>query len=67
MQANLLYWFAAWQQTGTLRRQKIGLFYVKFNAEFNEIKLFLKATGSSQKMTEIKVVPKKRQLASFGG
>ena len=40
MQAILLYWFAAQQQTGTLRRQKIGLLYVKFNAEFNELSLF---------------------------
>ena len=40
MQAILLYWFAAQQQTSTLRRQKIGLFYLKFNAEFNELSLF---------------------------
>ena len=36
----MLYWFAALQQTSTLRRQKIGLLYVKLNAEFNEIKIF---------------------------
>ena len=58
MQAILLYWFAALQQTSTLRRQKIGSLYVKFNAEFNEIKLFLKATGSGQKMTKTGVVRK---------
>ena len=52
MQAISLCWFAAQQQTNTLRRPKIGLFYVKFNAEFNELSLFfLKATGSGQKMT----------------
>ena len=37
MQAIWLYWFAAQQQTSTLRRQKVGFFYVKFNAEFNEL------------------------------
>ena len=36
MQAISLYWFAAHQQTSTLRRQKTGSFYVKFSAEFNE-------------------------------
>ena len=41
----LLYWFAAQytsaqQQTSTLRRQKIGFFYVKFSAEFNGLNLF---------------------------
>ena len=35
MQAISLYWFPAKQQTSTLRRQNIGLFYVKFNAQFN--------------------------------
>ena len=37
MQAILLHWFAAQQQTSILRRQRIGLFYVKFSAEFNEL------------------------------
>ena len=37
MQAILLYWFAAQQYTHTA---KIGLFYLKFNAEFNELRLF---------------------------
>ena len=40
IQAILLYWFAAQQQTSTLRRQKIGLLYVKFHAEFNELSFF---------------------------
>ena len=57
MQAILLYWFAAQLQISTLRRQQVGLFDMKFNAELNKIQsLFLKATGSSQKMTKTKVV-----------
>ena len=40
-QAIFLYWFAAQQQIGTLRRQKFGLFYVEFSAEVNELSLFL--------------------------
>ena len=40
MQAISLYWFAAHQQTSTLRQQKFGLFYVEFSAEFNELNLF---------------------------
>ena len=43
MQAISLYWFAAQQQTSTLRRQKIGLFYAKFNAEFNGSVFFSKS------------------------
>ena len=39
MQAISLYWFAA-QQTSRLWRQKIDLFHLKFNAEFNELSLF---------------------------
>ena len=39
MKVISLYWFAAQQQTRTIRRQKIGLFYLKFNAEFNEATL----------------------------
>ena len=36
-----------------LRQQKNGLFYVKFNAEFNELSLFfLKAARSGQKMAK---------------
>ena len=57
MQAISLYWFAAQLQISTLRRQQVGLFDMKFNAELNKIQsLFLKATGSSQKMTKTKVV-----------
>ena len=41
MQAISLYWFAAQQQTRTLRRQKLDFFYVKFSAEINERSLFL--------------------------
>ena len=41
MQAISLYLFAAQQQTSTLRRQKIGLFDVKYSADFNELSLFL--------------------------
>ena len=40
MQANSLYWFAAQQQTSTVKLQKFGFFYVKFSAEFSEISLF---------------------------
>ena len=40
MQAILLYWFPAQQQTGTLKLQKFGLFNMKFNAECNELSLF---------------------------
>ena len=40
MQAISLYWFAAQQQTSALRRQKIGLLYVKLSAEFNEPSLY---------------------------
>ena len=40
MQAILLYWFAAQKQSSTLSGQKIGLFYVKFSAEFNKRSLF---------------------------
>ena len=57
MQMILLYLFAAQQQTIPLRRQKCGLFYVTFSAEFNELSLFfLKATLSGRKMAKIKVV-----------
>ena len=40
MQAISLYWFAAQLQTSTLAQQKLGSFYAKFSAEFNEISLF---------------------------
>ena len=41
------------------RRQKISLFYVKFNAGFDELSFFfLKATGSGEKMGKAKVVRK---------
>ena len=57
MQPILLYWFAAQQQTSTLKLQKFGLFYVKFIAEFNELNVFfLKATGNGQKMNKTEVV-----------
>ena len=36
MKAISLYWFAAQQRTSTLRRQKIGFFYVKFSTEFDD-------------------------------
>ena len=59
MQAILLYWFAAQQQTSTLTRLKFGFFSAKFSAEFNEISFFfLKATGSGQKLTKTKVMQK---------
>ena len=52
MQAILLYWFAAQQQTSTFRWQKIGLFDTKFSADFHELKSFLvKTIGSGQKIT----------------
>ena len=41
MHGILLYWFAAQQQTSTLRRQKIVLFDSKFSADLNERSLFL--------------------------
>ena len=54
MQAISLYWFAAQQQTSTLRPQKFGLFYLKFSAKLNE----LNATESDRKMVKTKVVRK---------
>ena len=38
MRAFSLYWFAA-QETNTFRRQKFGMFYLKFSAKFNELSL----------------------------
>ena len=56
MQAIWPYWPAAQQQTRTLRRQKLDLFYVKFNAKFHERGfLFLKVAESSQKLAKTKV------------
>ena len=47
------------QQPSTLTRQKLGFFYAKFSAEFDEISLFfLKATGRCRKMAKTKVVQK---------
>ena len=40
MQAILLYWFAAQQQTSTITPQIFGFFYEKFSAEFTEISIF---------------------------
>ena len=40
MQAILLYWLVAQQQTSTLRQQKIGLFDAKFSADFNDFSIF---------------------------
>ena len=58
IQAVSLYWFAP-QQTSTVKTAKNGLFYVKFNVEFNELSLFfLKATRSGQKIAKTKVVRK---------
>ena len=37
MPVTSLYWFAAQQQTSTLRRQKYDWFYLKFNAQSKEI------------------------------
>ena len=54
MQAILMYWFAAQQQTSKFRLQKFELFYLKFSSEFNE----LKATGIAQKMAKTKIVQK---------
>ena len=39
MQTILLYLFAAQQQISTFRRQKIGLFYLKFSAKCIELSL----------------------------
>ena len=52
MQVISLYWFAAQQQASTLRRQKTGLLYVKFNAEINELSLFLKKKKKQQKVAK---------------
>ena len=52
-----LYWFAAQQQTSTVRPQKYGRFYVKFSAQSNEFVLFsLNRSGSGQKMAKTKVL-----------
>ena len=46
-------------QAISLSRQKFGLFFVKFSAEFNKLNLFfLKATGTGQKMAKTTVVRK---------
>ena len=37
METTCLYWFVAQQQTSISRQQKIGLFYLKFSAKFNEL------------------------------
>ena len=59
MQTISLCWFAVLQQTSAFRRQKIGLLYGKFNAQFNELSFFfLKGTRSGQKMVKTKVVRK---------
>ena len=39
MRVILLYWSTAQKQTSTFRRQKFGLFYLEFSAEFNEVTL----------------------------
>ena len=52
-----LYWFAAQQQSSTLRLQNCACFYIKFNAESNGLGLFfLKRTRSGQKIAKTKVV-----------
>ena len=47
-------------KTSTLGRQKIGLFYVKYNAQFNKLfkSLSLKAIRSGERMAKTKVVRK---------
>ena len=40
MPAFSLYWFAAQQETSTLRLQSCRYFYVKFSAESNGLGLF---------------------------
>ena len=32
-------WFAAQLQTSTFKRRKLGLFYLKFSAEFQSLKI----------------------------
>ena len=39
MKVISLCWFAAQQQTSACRRQKSGLFYLEFSADFNEFAL----------------------------
>ena len=52
----LLYWFAAWQQFNTSRRQKHGSYYLKFNAQFSEPNLSIeKQEGVPQTCNNQKV------------
>ena len=55
MSSISLYWFAAHQETSTVRPQKCGLFYVKFSAQSNGFGLSLKPSGSGQKIAKTKV------------
>ena len=48
-----MYWFAAQQQTSTLRRQKFHCFYVKFKVQSNEFDFFFK---EQQEVAKTKVV-----------
>ena len=59
MQAILLQYFAAQQQASTFRRQKLGLFFLKFSAEFNKLSFkFKKQQESDQKMAKTEIVQK---------
>ena len=50
-----LYWFAAQQQTSTLRRQLYGCFKVKFGGESNGLGLFfLKQQEVAKKGLQLK-------------
>ena len=53
--------FAAQQQTDAIRRQKLGLFQLKFGREFNEFSLFFyKPQEVPKKMAKTETVQKKR-------
>ena len=53
-QIVLLYWFAAQQQSSTLRQQKFPSFYSKFNARSDELNLGLyKSKEFVQKMKKL--------------
>ena len=55
MKAVSLYWFAAQQQTSTLRRPKNDFFDVKSNANFKEHSVFfLRQQEGARKWLELK-------------
>ena len=61
----LLYWFAAQQQISAIRRQKSGLFYLKFSAEFKV--LISKSNRKCPKTAKTKIIWKKTKMRVFRG